>query len=160
MAKLTINPGIDTYISDLTKLYDESEEICKRSAYMGAKIVADRCRAEISNIPTRNFNRSSGMVNGITATQKAGLLEGLGISHFRTDGSFINVKIGMDGYNAQTTKKYPKGQPNAMIIRSLESGTSFRSRNPVITRATNAARGAAEQAIKKQMDEEIKKRIH
>ena len=100
------------------------------------------------------------MVNGITPTQKAGLLEGLGIAHFRTDGSFINVKIGMDGYNAQATKKFPRGQPNALIIRSLESGTSFRARNPVITRATNASRGAAEQAIKKQMDEEIKKRIH
>ena len=66
----------------------------------------------------------------------------------------------MDGYNSTVTKKYPKGQPNAMIIRALESGTSFRSRNPVITRATNAAKGAAEAAIQKQMDEEIKKRIH
>ena len=163
MAKLTISPGIDNYITDLTKLYDESEEICKRSAYMGAKIVADRCRAEISNIPVeseRQKRANGGNASGLTGSQKNGLLAGLGIAHFRNDGGFINVKIGMDGYNSTVTKHYPKGQPNAMIIRSLESGTSFRSRNPVITRATNAARGAAEQAIKKQMDEEIKKRIH
>ena len=163
MAKLTINPSIDTYISDLTKLYSDSEEICKRSAYMGAKIVADRCRAEISNIPVESAKEKEsrgGFANGLTNSQKNGLLAGLGIAHFRKDGSFINVKIGMDGYNSTVTKHYPKGQPNAMIIRALESGTSFRTRNPVITRATNAARGAAEQAIKQQMDEEIKKRIH
>lgn len=168
MAKLTINPGIDTYISDLTKLYDESEEICKRSAYMGAKIVADSIRSEIESIPVESGKEKEaqgGYANGLTAKQKAGLLKrgknmGLGIAHFRRDGSFINVKVGMAGYNSIKTKRYPKGQPNAMIIRALESGTSFRARNPVITRGTNAARGAAEQAIKKQMDEEIKKRIH
>lgn len=160
MAKLYINPNIDTYIADLTKLFNESEEICKRSAYMGAKIVADRCRSEISSLPVRSYSKRTGMVSGVTASQKEGLLSGLGIAHFRNDGGFINVKIGMDGYNSTRTEQFPNGQPNALIIRSLESGTSFRARNPVITRATNAARGAAEAAIQKQMDEEIKKRIH
>ena len=160
MAKLYINPGIDTYIADLTKLFNESEEICKRAAYEGARIVADKCRSGIEGLPVRNFDKGSGMVNGVTASQKAGLLAGLGIAHFRNDGGFINVKIGMDGYNSTRTKQFPDGQPNALIIRALESGTSFRARNPVITRATNAAKGAAEAAIKKQMDEEIKKRIH
>lgn len=160
MAKLYINPNIDTYIADLTKLFNDSEEICKRAAYEGARIVADKCRSGIEGIPIRNFDKESGMVNGVTASQKAGLLAGLGIAHFQNDGGFINVKIGMDGYNSTKTKQFPNGQPNALIIRALESGTSFRARNPVITRATNAAKGAAEAAIKKQMDEEIKKRIH
>ena len=139
MAKLYINPNIDTYIADLTKLFTDSEEICKRAAYEGARIVADKCRSGIEGIPIRNFDKESGMVNGVTASQKAGLLAGLGIAHFRNDGGFINVKIGMDGYNSTRTKQFPNGQPNALIIRALESGTSFRARNPVITRATNAA---------------------
>lgn len=160
MAKLYINPGIDTYIADLTKLFNDSEEICKRSAYEGARIVADKCRAGIEGLPVRSYSKRSGMVSGVTASQKEGLLAGLGIAHFRNDGGFINVKIGMDGYNSTRTKQFPNGQPNALIIRSLESGTSFRSRNPVITRATNSAKGAAEAAIQRQMDEEIKKRIH
>ena len=160
MAKRTMNPNIDVYIADLTKLFNDSEEICKRAAYEGARIVADKCRSGIEGIPIRNFDKESGMVNGVTASQKAGLLAGLGIAHFQNDGGFINVKIGMDGYNSTKTKQFPNGQPNALIIRALESGTSFRARNPVITRATNAAKGAAEAAIKKQMDEEIKKRIH
>lgn len=160
MAKLYINPGIDAYIADLTKLFNDSEEICKRSAYEGARIVADKCRAGIEGLPVRSYSKRSGMVSGVTASQKEGLLAGLGIAHFRNDGGFINVKIGMDGYNSTRTNQFPNGQPNALIIRSLESGTSFRSRNPVITRATNSAKGAAEAAIQKQMDEEIKKRIH
>ena len=160
MAKLYINPNIDTYIADLTKLFNESEEICKRAAYEGARIVADKCRAGIEGLPVRSYSKRSGMVSGVTASQKEGLLAGLGIAHFRNDGGFINVKIGMDGYNSTRTKQFPNGQPNALIIRSLESGTSFRARNPVITKATNSAKGAAEAAIQKQMDEEIKKRIH
>lgn len=160
MAKLYINPNIDTYIADLTKLFNESEEICKRSAYEGARIVADKCRAGIEGLPVRSYSKRSGMVSGVTASQKEGLLSGLGIAHFRNDGGFINVKIGMDGYNSTRTKQFPNGQPNALIMRSLESGTSFRSRNPVITRATNSAKGAAEAAIQRKMDEEIKKRIH
>lgn len=167
MAKLYINPGIDTFIADLNKLKDESEEICKRSAYEGARIVADSIRAEIESIPVESEKekRQKGYSTGLTRAQKAGLLkrghnEGLGIARFRRDGDFINVKIGMSGYNTIRTKKYPNGQPNALIIRALESGTPFRARNPVITRGTNAARGAAEAAIQKQMDEEIKKRIH
>lgn len=160
MAKLTLNPNIDVYIADLTKLFNDSEEICKRSAYEGARIVADKCRAGIEGLPVRSYSKRSGMVSGVTASQKEGLLAGLGIAHFRNDGGFINVKIGMDGYNSTRTNQFPNGQPNALIIRSLESGTSFRSRNPVITRATNAAKGAAEAAIQRQMDEEIKKRIH
>lgn len=160
MAKLTLNPNIDVYIADLTKLFNDSEEICKRSAYEGARIVADKCRAGIEGLPVRSYSKRSGMVSGVTASQKEGLLAGLGIAHFRNDGGFINVKIGMDGYNSTRTNQFPNGQPNALIIRSLESGTSFRSRNPVITRATNSAKGAAEAAIQRQMDEEIKKRIH
>lgn len=160
MAKLTLNPNIDVYIADLTKLFSDSEEICKRSAYEGARIVADKCRAGIEGLPVRSYSKRSGMVSGVTASQKEGLLAGLGIAHFRNDGGFINVKIGMDGYNSTRTNQFPNGQPNALIIRSLESGTSFRSRNPVITRATNSAKGAAEAAIQRQMDEEIKKRIH
>lgn len=160
MAKLTLNPNIDVYIADLTKLFNESEEICKRAAYVGAGIIWKACLSAAEGLPTRSFNKKSGMVNGVTVAQKEGIVSSLGIAHFRNDGGFINVKIGVDGYNSQKTDKFPQGQPNALIVRSLESGTSFRARNPFITRATRSAKGAAEAAIKKQMDEEIKKRIH
>lgn len=160
MARLIIGSGIDTYIADLNRLLADEEEICKRSIYEGAKIVADKVRSEIDGLPVREYDKSTRMVNGITASQKAGLQAGLGIATMRRDGSFLNAKIGMDGYNSTRTEKFPNGQPNALIARALESGTSFRSRNAFITRATNASRSAAEQAMKTQMDKEIQQRIH
>lgn len=162
MARLEVGPNIDRYIEDLTKLCSESEEICKRAVYEGAKIVADTCRKEIEavHVESEKEKKAKGFAAGLTRSQKKGLLEGLGIAKFRNTGGYIHVKIGMDGYNSTVTKNYPRGQPNAMIIRAMETGTSFRIRQPVLTRATNMSKAAAEAAIKKQLDVEIKKRIH
>ena len=79
------------------------------------------------------------------------------IAGFRQDGTFINVKVGMDGYNSETSKKYPKGQPNALIARSLESGSSFAPKRPFIGPSVNRTKGAAERAIAEKLDDEIKK---
>ena len=110
MAKLYINPGIDTYLADLTKLFNESEEICKRSAYMGAKIVADRCRSEISNIPVESEKQkraNGGFASGLTGRQKSGLLSGLGISHFRNDGGMS--RLAWTAITRQSRKNTQKG---------------------------------------------------
>jgi hypothetical protein len=160
MARFTVGHGIDNYIADLEKLLVDEEEIIGRSIFEGAKIVTDAVRSEIEGIPTREYDASSDTISGITDKQKAGLQEGLGIASMRRDGSFINVKVGMDGYNSIRTRKYPKGQPNALIARALCTGTSFRVRNDFIGRAVRSTRSAAEAAMKKQCDEEIKKRIH
>ena len=71
--------------------------------------------------------------------------------------TFINVKVGMDGYNSETSRKYPKGQPNALIARSLESGSSFAPKRAFIGPAVNRTKGAAEKAIAQKLEEEIKK---
>ena len=61
----------------------------------------------------------------------------------------LNVKLGMDGYNA-------KGQPNSMILRSIEAGTSWgRPANPVVKKAVSKTRRQAEQAMVKAFEEAI-----
>lgn len=154
MAKWTIGKGIDNYIKNLQDLEFGSEEMAKQAVYEGAKIVTDAIRASIEALPVGPPREGK-----VTQKQKQGLLDGLGIAGFRKDGSFINVKVGMDGYNGETSRKYPKGQPNALIARSLESGSSFAPKRPFIGPAVSRTRRAAEKAIADKLDEEIKKKM-
>ena len=158
MATFKVSDGIDNYIRQLQNCADKTENIIKRSAWEGARVVMDAVKAEANGIPTHGSTKgSTDIVNGLTPTQKAGVIASLGIARFRQDGNFLNVKIGSDGYNTVYTKKYPKGQPNAMLIRSLESGTSFRKPYPFVSRAVSKTRGKSIEAMRKQCDEEIKK---
>ena len=158
MATFKVSDGIENYIRQLQNCADKTENIIKRSAWEGARVVMDAVKAEANGIPTHGSTKgSTDIVNGLTPTQKAGVIASLGIAHFRQDGNFLNVKIGSDGYNTVYTKKYPKGQPNAMLIRSLESGTSFRNPYPFVSRAVSKTRGKSIEAMRKQCDEEIKK---
>ena len=158
MATFKVSDGIDNYIDKLQTMAAQTEGIIKKSAWEGARIVMDAVKAEANGIPTHGSTKgSTGIVNGLTPTQKAGVIASLGSARFRQDGNFLNVKIGSDGYNTVYTKKYPKGQPNAMLIRSLESGTSFRNPYPFVSRAVSKTRGKSIEAMRKQCDEEIKK---
>ena len=155
----TIKPSseIDEYIYKLDQMHANTEEMIGRSIFPGAAIVTDAIRAGIEGIPEAPSHYARGMKTGLTASQKAGLLDGLGIAVMRNDGGFLNVKVGMDGYNSTVTKRWPKGQPNALIIRALESGTSFQARQPVIAPAIRSSRNAAIQKMKEQFDEETRK---
>ena len=155
----TIRPSneLDEYIHKLDQMHANTEEMIGRSIFPGAAIVTDAIRAGIESIPEAPKQYARGMKTGLTASQKAGLLDGLGIAVMRNDGGLLNVKVGMDGYNSTVTKRWPKGQPNALIIRSLESGTSFQLRQPVIGPAIRSSRQAAIQKMKEQFDEETRK---
>ena len=67
------------------------------------------------------------------------------------------MKLGFDGYNKVKTRKYPQGQPNAMIARAVESGSSVRKKNPFIRRAVNDTQKQAVEKGKQVADEEIAK---
>lgn len=169
MAKFTIGKNFDKYITSLENLKKMSPHICGKAVYEGAKIVADAAAQSAASLKVTNAQwggnykgQDQGMQKGITAAQKAGLQSsrnggGLGISKMQNDGGLYHVKLGYHGYNSQVTKKYPKGQPNAMIARSLESGTSFRKKDPFISRAVRKTRAQAEQKMAQVVDEETAK---
>ena len=159
MASFKVSDGIDNYIRQLQSCADKTEDIIKRSAWEGARVVMDAVKAETNSIPVIVKGQKAEVLTGLSAAQKADAIASLGISHFRQDGNFTNVKIGSDGYNSIRTKTWPQGQPNAMIIRSLETGTSFLKAYPFISRATSKARSKCIEAMRKQCDEEVKKYI-
>lgn len=158
MAKFTVGSGIGQYISSLEDISNPIPGI-KIAVYKGAKIIADAVRAEIESLPT--YGRGGWDPEGrkISSSQKTGLLDGLGISRFQNTDGFINVKLGFDGYNKTVTKNYPQGQPNAMIARSLVSGTSFRAKNDFIGRAVRRTKASAEKTMANALDDYYKNKM-
>lgn len=154
MAKFEFT-GIDEYLKQLNTLADKGEGICKRAVYDGAAVVANAVREEINKLQTTDKNPPKGEQLGVLSYERDGLLDGLGVAKIRNEDGYINTKVGFDGYNRLRSKKYPKGHPNMMIARSIESGSSMRRKNPFMTRALKAAKAKAAEAMKKRMDEDI-----
>ena len=156
MAKIQMQ-GIDEYIAKLEKIKNP-EGLIKRAVYDGAAVLAEAVLKSIDSIPENNGKYVPGnvMIQGLSREQKQGLREGLGIARMQNDKGFINTKIGFDGYNNVKTKKYPNGQPNALIARAVESGTSRRQKYRFVSKAATSARAAAEQAMADRMDQDLK----
>lgn len=157
MAKMTFK-GLDEYIKQLNKLESNSDKYIGKAIYDGADIVADEIKSAINSLPTDNASyKKAGLRAGPSAIQKAGLVKSFGITKMRKDGTELNVKLGFDGYNNVKTKRWPNGQPNVMVARSIESGTSWMTKNAFVSKATRSSKNKAETKMGQTIDEEIKK---
>lgn len=159
MAKWIVGKGLDSYISYLQKIDLVTDDAIGEAVYEMAKVVADKVRSSIQALPTvsneANIATYKKGYSRLSDKEKQGLLDGFGISPLQEDSGYINVKLGFDGYNSVKTKKYPKGQPNALIARVTESGSSYREKTPFIRPAVNASKKQAEQAGQMKIDEKI-----
>ena len=158
MAKISFS-GIDEYAKVLDVLDKESDEILKSAVYKGAALVADEIKQEIKNLPVEEGKNGLAPVGtpehkltGVTRRQKADL-----IAPIENDDGYIQTKAGVDGYGSVKTETYPKGVPNVMLMRSIESGTSFREKKPIFRKATNRARKRAQQQMEKEIDDQLKR---
>ena len=160
MAKISFK-GLEDYELRLSKLANrkETERIAGRAIYEGAAIMADEIKAGIKSLPvvTGYGTEQNPLPGGVTATQKKGLIDGLGIAPMQDDKGFLNVKIGFDGYNRTKTEKYPQGQPNQLVARGVESGTSWKQPYPFVKPAISRARKQVEKRMAEIIDEEIEK---
>lgn len=147
--------GIDEFLNICDLTVKQTDKILGRSIYPGGGIMYDAALRTVSAIRTDPAWRHPGRRLGPTEQQKAGLAESLGIAKIRKERWGLNVKIGFDGYNDIVTKRWPKGQPNMMVARSVESGTSFMQPQYFMERAVNAATAAVEKAIEEQFYEEL-----
>lgn len=148
--------GIDTYIKQLNKLQAATKDgVIGKTVYAGADVVANSVRSAIQSLPEGKEGDAG--LGAVTPAQKRGLLEGFGISRMRDDDGFINVKLGFDGYNSVKTRKFPKGQPNVLIARAVNSGNSFRKKTKFVDKAVSSAKKAAEAAMDAACSREIEK---
>ena len=156
MAKITF-PGLNDYELMISRLTKNVDSVAGKAIYAGAGIVADAIKENIKDLPiVRGYGtKENPLPGGVTAPQKAGLIDGLGIYPMQNEGGYLNVKIGFDDYNATKTDKYPQGQPNQLVARGVESGTSWKQKKPFIRPAINASKSRAEAAMARILDPEI-----
>ncbi len=155
MARMEIR-GFDELELRLSKLADP--EISKEVVKAGAQPIADQIRKNLEGLPEDKFrylNKGEVFV-GVPKQQKKDLLNSLGITppDIDFDGN-TNIKIGFDGYGKLPTKKYPKGVPNQLLARAVESGSSVRKKTPFIRKAVNKSKKLAEAEMQKKLDEKI-----
>ena len=159
MAKWIVGNGLNSYIEYLQKINAVTDEVIGEAVYEMAKVVADSVRSSIQALPTvsneANIATYKKGYSRLSDKEKQGLLDGFGISPLQEDSGFVNVKLGFDGYNSVKTKKYPQGQPNALIARVTESGSSYREKTPFMRPAVNASKKQAEAAGRAKFDERI-----
>ena len=148
MAKLTVGNGLNEYIRKLEKISDTSEFLGK-AVYQGAAIVNKAVESALQELPTDDRPGSHyDKRQGIRSVEKQGLIQSYGIAKMQNDNGYLNVKLGFDGYNK-------RGKANAMIARSLISGTSFMQKNDFIGKAVTKSKAAAEEAMKIEIDRSI-----
>lgn len=154
--------GLDEYAAYLEKIQKNTPEILGRGVYEMAGVVADAVRKNIEALPavTDAYNIKAykeGYKSKLSQRQKQGLLDGFGISTMEEESGYLHVKLGFDGYNDVKTKKYPKGQPNVLVARSLESGSTYMDKKAFVRPAVRSSEKRAVEKCKVTIDEEIAK---
>lgn len=158
MAKMTIR-GTDELELQLSKLGTMSTKIAKDVVMAGAQPVADEIRKGLNSLPVDGLRqlKDGEKFNVSPQGELKDLADSLGIAPPDVDTSGnVNNKIGFGGYGSYPTKKYPKGLPNKLIARSIESGSSVRQKKPFVRQAVNRSKNKSLQEMQKKCDEEIK----
>lgn len=161
MANITFS-GFAEFGEALKQLESTAEggEMLERAAQAGADPVADEIRNRLDKLPSDSFCRlrDGEQFDGVPVGNHLDLLDSLGTTPpSRDKNGFVNVKVGWDGYGSHPTKTYPRGVPNALLARAVESGSSVRQKTPFVRPAVNATRKEAIAAMEKSIDGDIKK---
>lgn len=173
MAKVSFK-GFEQYAEALRELEFTAAggQMLEDAVKAGAKPVADEIRNRLGKVPTEPFRRlrlskkqpihksyrlspayrtawkayaSSDTFHSVSNAQLIDLLKSFGLTPVDRDRrGFVHTKAGFDGYGSFPTKSYPKGVPNQLLARAVESGSSVRQKTPFVRPAVNATRKEAE----------------
>ena len=136
-------PGMEAYLKSFDKIASEAPRIERKALFDGAGLLADAVAEEIDELTE------------LTPIQRRDLRKGMGIAGFWSENGSTVTKVGFEGYNSIKTKRWPNGQPNAMIARSLIRGTSWMRPNRFTARAAKKAREACIRAMQERVDREF-----
>lgn len=159
MARIAFK-GTNEYMLMLSRMEANTQAIAETAVYEAAGIVTDEIRNNLEALPEEKFRMlgTGEQFMGVPRVQKQDLLDSLGIAPIVEEelGNY-NTKIGFDGYGSQPTKKYPKGVPNQLLARSIESGSSVRVATPFVEPAVQSKKNEAIRKMQEVIDRECKK---
>lgn len=150
----------DEFTLKLKNLGKELEKVAKKAVFAGAEIIADQVKQNLVALPEEEFRRlkKDEQFKGVPVQQKNDLIESFGITKMGYDKyGVMHVKFGFDGYGKYKSKKYPKGLPNDLLARSIESGSSVRAKTPFFRKAVAAKKAEAQRKMEEIINEEFNK---
>lgn len=147
-------------LSALRRLRPEAQ---RKALYAGAKVMADALTQAVGELPIDSSKLIGIKVAGyhklnvISPKDRAELQECVGVAVFRDNGDVTDTLVGFNGYLKRKEKNYPNGVPAALIVRSIESGSSVRAEHPFIKKTMRGAKKAAIAAMDAAAGEELGK---
>lgn len=151
---------MDDYAAFLERLGKNTPEIIGAGVYVMAGTVADAVKRNLKALPAKPDTEGfaawrEGRKASLTISEKKGLEKSFGISPMKNERGYYNVKLGFSGYNELKTRDYPDGQPNVIIARDTESGSSVREKTPFIRPAVTAVQKEALEKARTEIDKRI-----
>lgn len=154
--------GFEEVTRSLNKLEQNVNEAVRAALFDGAKIAADEVKAGLQSLPIQEDREGNApwapagyQLSGITTKQREDLVNSLGIATFKTQDGKTNTSIGFDGYG-RSTWQGGKPLPNQVLMREVESGTSWMQKHPVIRPAVTRTKATIKEAMSKTFKEKEK----
>ena len=157
MAYKISTSGMDDLLGKLQKAGDAAHDIAAAGLYEGAGVMADAVSQAVRGIATEPFRYAAGGRRRLPSPEEKAVLEVAekGVAHFRDDGGSVNTSVGLNaaGYGTVAGRTKPVG----LIANSINSGTSFMSKQPFYRRAQSQSKGQALGKMETKLREEIDK---
>lgn len=150
--------GLDEMIANFDKAEAAAQGIAKTALYEGAAVVADAIHASLDSIQTEPFHfvPEGGEKRLPSPEEKAAAKAAkFGVAKHRASGAEVDTVVGISG--SGYVHLMGKQVPAAVVLRSIQSGTSFMKAQPVVRKAINRAKGAAAAKIAAEGEARIQK---
>lgn len=149
--------GIEEISKALARLGDEAGAVAARALYYGAGIVANEISAAVDDLETEKFRiADDSNPRKCSPLEKAALRGRMsGIAKFDREGAEVSTSVGLK--NAGYAMLAGREVPLPLLARSINSGTTFRVKQPFFRKAVNKARGVASQRIADEVGKAVEK---
>lgn len=159
MAKIEMQ-GMSQYIKQLENVAWATSDVCRAVVHKGAGIVANEIKRGIWDLRTVSDAEALAAYQKqqptlISISQKRALIESFGVAPIQNKFGVVSTKLGFDGYNEIITERWPQGQPNQLIARSCESGSSAMKKQPFMRPAERRSKEEALREMAREADQMI-----
>lgn len=137
--------GLDDVFAMLKSIGGDIENVQKQAVYAGMAVIRDEVVRQIEALPEQRGYLPKDKLprDVITPREKEQLLKHIGIAQMDNKDGTVSTRISFDGYTNIVTKKYKNGLPAILVARSINSGSSVRTKHPFMRNARAASKAKA-----------------
>jgi len=149
--------GMDELLRGMDKIPEKAAKVAAEALYEGAGVVADEVGRAVQGIATKPFVKAKGGFKRMASPEEKAILMQArkGIAKFRNNGTEVNTSVGFQ--NSGYADLDGERVPIPLIANAINSGTSFRQKQPFMRKAfaqsKNKATAAIENGIRSREDE-------